>query len=197
MTFAGLKKWWPITCAGRPLDCANSSMSSVDVFDASTASGRVTRASSANVALLQVHVLEHGLDDDVDLVEAVVARRRRDEAQRSGHRLRRHLALRDRGLVVLPDRRHAAIDGGLIDVLQQHRDAGIGVRHRDAAAHRAGADDRRARDVLRRRVLRDVRNLRDLALGEEQMPQRPRFVGEDAVGEELALALGSGLEVHA
>ena len=23
ITFAGLKKWWPITLAGRPLDCAN------------------------------------------------------------------------------------------------------------------------------------------------------------------------------
>ena len=74
MTFAGLKKWWPITCAGRPLACANSSMSSVDVFDASTQSGRVTRPSSAKVCLLEVHVLEHGLDDDVHAVEAVVGR---------------------------------------------------------------------------------------------------------------------------
>ena len=53
MTFAGLKKWWPITCAGRPEACANSSMSSVDVFDASTQSGRVTRPSSANVFFLR------------------------------------------------------------------------------------------------------------------------------------------------
>ena len=53
MTFAGLKKWWPMTCAGRPLACANSSMSSVDVFDASTQSGRVTRPSSANVCFLR------------------------------------------------------------------------------------------------------------------------------------------------
>ena len=49
MTFAGLKKWCPITCAGRPLDFANSSMLSVDVLDASTQSGRVTRPSSAKV----------------------------------------------------------------------------------------------------------------------------------------------------
>ena len=47
ITFAGLKKWWPMTCAGRPLAWANSSMSSVDVFDARMASGRVTRAKLA------------------------------------------------------------------------------------------------------------------------------------------------------
>ena len=50
--------------------------------------------------------------------------------------------------------------------------AGIGVGHRDAAAHRAGADDGGARDVAGRRVLRHVGNLGDLALGEEQMAQR-------------------------
>ena len=44
--------------------------------------------------------------------------------------------------------------GRLIDFLQQHRNAGIGIGHRDAAAHRAGADDRRAADVARGRVLR-------------------------------------------
>ena len=51
--------------------------------------------------LLQVHVLEHGLDDDVDVTEAVVARRRRNERQCARHRLRRHPALRHRRLVVL------------------------------------------------------------------------------------------------
>ena len=49
MTFAGLKKWWPMTFGPRPLARASASMSSVEVFDASTQSGRVTRPRSANV----------------------------------------------------------------------------------------------------------------------------------------------------
>ena len=45
--------------------------------------------------------------------------------------------------------------------------------------------------VLRRRVLRHVGHLGDLALGEEQMAQRLRFGRDDAVGEQLALAHAS------
>src|SRR6516225_12122721 len=47
MTFAGLKKWWPMTCCGREVAEAIASMSSVEVFEARMASGRVTRSSSA------------------------------------------------------------------------------------------------------------------------------------------------------
>ena len=56
-----------------------------------------------------------------------------------------------------------------------HRNAGIGEAHRDAAAHRAEAEDGRRADRPRRRVLRDVRNLRRRALGEERVPQRLRL----------------------
>ena len=45
--------------------------------------------------------------------------------------------------------------------------------------------------VLRRRVLRHVGDLRGLALGEEQVTQRPRLGRHDAVGEQLALAHAS------
>ena len=124
-------------------------MSSVEVFDARTQSGRVTRAELRERRLLQVHVLEHRLDDDVDLVEAVVAGRRRDERHRLLDLLGGHLALRHRDFVVLADRRQAALERRLVDFLQQHRDAGVRVGHRDAAAHRAGADDRGALDVRR------------------------------------------------
>ena len=41
-------------------------MSSVDVFDARMASGRVTARELGERGLLQLHVLEHRLDDDVD-----------------------------------------------------------------------------------------------------------------------------------
>ena len=48
--------------------------------------------------------------------------------------------------VVLADGRQAAIERRLVHFLQQHRNAGVRVVHRDAAAHRAGADDRGALD---------------------------------------------------
>ena len=96
--------------------------------------------------LLQVHVLEHRFGDDVHLVEAVVAGRRRDQRHRLFDLLRGHLALRHRDFVVAPDRRDAAIERRLVHFLEQDRNAGVRVVHRDAAAHRAGADDRRALD---------------------------------------------------
>ena len=53
ITLAGLKKWCPRTCGGRPLARANSSMSSVDEFDARMQSARVTEPSSANVCFFR------------------------------------------------------------------------------------------------------------------------------------------------
>ena len=171
-------------------------MSSVEVFDASTASGRVTRPSSRERRLLQLHVLEHGFDDDVDLIEAVIGRRRRDERQRLFERLGRHASLRDRRFVVPADRRQAAIEGCVIDLLQQHRDPGICIRHRDAAAHRPGADDGGAGDAARRRVFGHVGNLGRFALGKEQMHHRARLGRQHAIGEQLALTRRARVEVH-
>ncbi len=58
--------------------------------------GRGHPAELGERALLQIHVLEHGFDDDVDLIEPVVGRRRRDEPHRAIEGLLRHPALRDR-----------------------------------------------------------------------------------------------------
>ena len=69
-----------------------------------------------------------------------------------------------------------------------HRDAGIGARHRDAAAHRAGADDADAVHRCGNRVLRDARHLRDAALGEEGVDERLGLLGLREVEEDLALA---------
>ena len=73
-------------------------------------------------------------------------------------------------------------------VEQLHREAEIGKAHRDAAAHRAGADDRGGVDRAQRRIARDVGQFRDLALGEEGIAQRPRLVGIIQLVEQLALA---------
>ena len=144
--------------------------------------------------LLQIHVLEHRLDDDVDVVEAVIGRRRRDERHRALKRLRRHLALGDRRLVVPANRRESAVERRSVDFLEQHRNAGVGVSHGDPATHRAGADHRRPLDLARGRILRHVGNLGDVAFGEKQMHERARLGRYDAVGEQLALAPRAGVE---
>ena len=95
-----------------------------------------------------------------------------------------------RHLVVLLDRRHAALERGLVVLDDRHRNADIGEVHRDAAAHRAGADHGRALDLARRDVLADARDLRGLALGEEDMALRLRLVADDQLHEE-ARALSS------
>ena len=77
-----------------------------------------------------------------------------------------------------------------------HRKAELGKAHRDAAAHRAGADDRRGLDRAQRRVARDVGQFGDLALGKEGIAQRPRLGGIFELVEELALALDALVERH-
>ncbi len=55
------------------------------------------------------------------------------------------------------------------------RNAGLRERDRDAGAHRAGSDDAGALDVLQRASRGgNAGNLRELAFGKEQMPQRGR-----------------------
>ena len=69
--------------------------------------------------------------------------------------------------------------------------------HRDAAAHRAGADDRRRRSICaRRRVLGDVGNLGGCALGEESVAQRARFRRLHELDEQLALEPQALVERH-
>jgi len=81
-------------------------------------------------------------------------------------------AARNRALVVLADRRHAAVEIGLRGVHQRHGNADVDAAHRDAAAHRAGADDAHARDRPRRDSGRQPRDLAHFALGVEQVAQR-------------------------
>ena len=71
----------------------------------------------------------------------------------------------------------------------RHRNAGIGEVHRDAAAHRAGADHRRALDLARGDVLADARHLGGLALGKEDMALRLRLVADHELHEQVALFL--------
>ena len=61
----GEKKCMPMKSAGRPTPAASPVIGSVDVFEASSASGASTGSTSANTVRLSARVLEDGLDDDV------------------------------------------------------------------------------------------------------------------------------------
>ena len=58
---------------------------------------------------------------------------------------------------------------GLVHVEQHHGDIDVDERHRDAAAHGAGADDAAALDLARLVGRRDARHVGHGALGEEQV----------------------------
>ena len=137
--------------------------------------------------LLEPHLLEHRLDDDVNLGQVAVVDGGGNQAEPRVHRLLRQTALRDGRGVVLRDDRQPLVERLLRDFEHRHRDAGVGEVHRDAATHRAAADDRRGLDREGGGVLRDIGNLRDLAFGEERMALRLRLVRGDEPQERLAL----------
>ena len=140
-------------------------------------------------ALLEVHLLEHRLDDEVGVAasasKSVEPVMRRDAAVAL---LLGQPAARDRAGVVLPDRRKAAVERVLRGLDDRHRDAGIGEVHGDAAAHGAGADDAALADLARLHAGRHVRHLLGLALGEEDVALGARFLARQELHEQLELA---------
>ena len=176
ITLAGEKKCSPITSAGRSVDAAISSTSSVDVLDASSAPGFATFVELREHLLLEAHVFEHGLDDHVAAGEIFVTQRRRDE--REPARLLRGVdaAAFHHALEGGVDRRDALVESGLVRIQQRHGDAGIRERDRDAAAHGARADDT---GTLERVCLawRQTVDLAALAFGKEYVDGTPRLDG--------------------
>ena len=71
MTVAGLKKCMPTTSAGRPLACAHSMTGRLEVVVASTAPGLAISVEVGEQRLLDRQLLDDGLDDQVDVGEAV------------------------------------------------------------------------------------------------------------------------------
>ena len=145
--------------------------------------------------LLDGHVLEYGLDDDVRILDVLVAGDPGEQGHALVHGFLAEAALGDCGGVVPAHDAQALIQR--LPVHFQHLDwnAGIGEIHRDAAAHGARADQCRGFDFAYRRIVGYVRNLADLAFGEEQVPQRARLVRFHQHLELLALerdALGKG-----
>ena len=122
--------------------------------------------------LLDRHGLEHGLDDQVSILDVLESDHAVDQCHPLGGRIRRNAAARRGGLVILLHHAHAALELLFAGLDQRHRNAGIGERHRDAAAHGAGADDGDALDVARLGAFGNAGDLGGLALGEERVALR-------------------------
>ena len=146
------------------------------MLEARIAPGLAILSSLREDLLLHVHVLEHRLDDEVAVGERVEVERRAEQAHRASRPRscvsRPFLA---RALVILADDAEAAVERLLLHLDDRHRNAGGEEVHRDAAAHRAGADDADLLDRQRRRVVRHVGDLAGLALGEEEVALRARL----------------------
>ena len=107
------------------------------------------RIQLAEDRLLDLHLLRHGLDHEVDVAEVLVARRAGDQAHhlceaRIGLLLGQLLLLDQAGQLALGDGSrllHGGIDELLVDVLDDDGDVGCGDRLSDLTAHGASADN--------------------------------------------------------
>ena len=96
--------------------------------------------------LLDRDALEHRLDDHVALADVVITGDGLDQREAAVHLGLAEAATPHTRLVIAADALEAAIERLLADFEELHRKPELGKAHRDAAAHRAGADDRRGLD---------------------------------------------------
>jgi hypothetical protein len=137
----GLKKWKPPTRSGRLQAAAIDVTESDEVLVARMQSAAMMSSNCWNSVLLDVEVLDDGLDDDLGRCQFIEPRDDFEPGRRDGQRLRRDLALVGQ-LAQRAGHRVARVGGGAVQgVEQQHADAGLGGNLGDAAAHGAGADD--------------------------------------------------------
>ena len=184
----------PITLSGRDVDRG-------DLVDVERR--RVRRQQRARLAdlvelaedrLLQLHVLEHGLDDDVARGEVGLVGRPGDQRHPLLDRLGRDRTARRGPLVVLADHGEALVERLLVAFDDRHRDADVGEVHGDAATHRPRAEHAARLDVEDRRVLGDVGDLVGGALGEERVALGGRLRPGDELDEQLLLDLQALVE---
>ncbi len=184
---AGEKKCSPTTASGRDVAAAIV----VDVQIAGVRrEDRARLGEAVELAehlLLDRHVLEHRLDDQVGGGQRVEVERRGQQAHPRLDVGRRHPALGGGVLVILADRRDAAVERLLLRLDDRHRHAGVEEVHRDPAAHRARADDADAGDRQQRRIGVEAVDLVRLALGEEHVALRLRLQPGHQADEQLAL----------
>jgi len=138
-------------------------------------------------SFLHAHLFEHGFDDEVAVLEVVVAQR----GAQQGHALLvlvlLELALLHLGFVVLLDRGHATVQGFLLHLQNLDGDTCVQEVHGNAAAHGARANHAHQLDVALGGIGGHIRNLGGCTLCHEQVAQCTRLGCPHQVDEDLAL----------
>ncbi len=152
------------------------------MLEARIAPGLAILSSRPKTSFLISICLEHRLDDQVAIGQRFEVERRLQQPHRAFDLFRGHAALGCGRFIVLAHHTGAAVERFLRHFDDGHRDSGRQEVHRNAAAHRAGADYADLLDRTRPGVLGDILDLRRLALGEEEIL--------------LRLGLGPGHQPH-
>ena len=140
-------------------------------------------------------VLEHGLDDEVDVTEARPVGRAGDEVHSFCRLGAAHAAPLDPARQVLLHMSQAASDAGVVDLLDAGPDAGgLRVDGGDATSHEPTTEDADGGDLRRCHVGRHARVSLGFLLVEEDTHECRRLGGPDEPGELLDLGGVSRLD---
>ena len=144
--------------------------------------------------LLDFHVLEDRFDDQVGVFHPAVTGSGLDHPESLVHGVRAHPSAVDTTLEVLADGCHPPFEGLGGVVAKPYRDSGVDQRHRNAAAHGSGTDDRGRLDIDCRGDFLHVGNFGNRAFGEEPVNHRPGLVRGKALCDELLFMLPAFVE---
>ena len=145
------------------------------MFVASSAPGLAIRSSWPKTRFFSSMSSEHGLDHEVALGDRVLVRAAVEQRHPLLDLVGREASSRRAALVVAADRGQAAVESVAVLLDDRYRKPGVGEGHRDAAAHRAGAEHADAANVPDRCVGGNVGNLARRTLGEEVVALCPRL----------------------
>ena len=146
--------------------------------------------------LFQRHVLEHRLDKYIRVAGIPVVQRPADQGHAARLFVGRDAAPLDHAVIGLLHCGDAPVQAVLRGIEQRHRQSRVGEADRDAAAHRAGADDRGLPDRAWLRRLGNAGDLSGFALRKENMDQSLRLRRGFECVDELRLVLESFCERH-
>ena len=145
-------------------------------------------------ALLDVHVLEHGLNDQIHILERVVIQSGGNQSHPLFNLLLGHATFLGSTFIVATDDAKALVQSFLLHFGNDNGDAHVGEVHGNTATHGARTNNAHFLDVTDGGVFRQTRNLGHFALGEERVNQAGTLVRLHQFAEQFALTLHASLE---
>ncbi len=116
-----------------------------------------------------VRIFKYRFDDQVDVLDIVVAGSPIDQLKAFFHVGFRHFAFLNGDAVVLANDAQATIQCFLVELNQSDRNTDIGKTHGDTTTHGAAANDGNMLDVTNRCVFGKILDLGSFTLGKESM----------------------------